>query len=340
MSTTPPPGYLNRKIAQSADEALAQYTADHIKTIVKSTIQKYVASFFNRDGGNRDLFKTISKQGLQYITDQSFDASSDPTLRKTQLARMFEQVRQELPCILIVDSGFEYIHQNWTGLDRVWFSNNEWYGSILITRNLKITLAVGTRDQSSTDFLHGLLSVLFGEFRFVAGGQRITGNYEIGETWVVKIGTPTLGTVTQQALQDDPKDRIWMFNIELDNVLFEDTASFKQPMDTFGPPGNGVMNEPKLGWAPPIIHCPGTIPINQSVHVLFELLQPNIHEIIVQDPNIATFETQTRTLSPRRLGSTELQVVRIRDDADNQYNNQTGSKYVVVASQSIRIVAN
>lgn len=338
MSTTPPSGYLNRKVAQSAEEAISQHTADHIKTIVKATIQKYIESFFNQDGGNRELFKTLSKMGLQYITDKSFDASSDTTLRKTQLARMFEQVRQELPCILIMDSGFEYIHQNWIGLDRVWQNGRDWYGSVLISRNMKITIAVGTRDQSSTDFLHGLLSVLFGEYRFISQGQRITGNVEIGETWVVKIGTPTLGTVSQQPVNEDPKDRVWMFNIDLEQVLFEDTVSFKQQLPKYSP-GTGSLNNPDLGATPPIIHMPDSIPINQQARVLFEYFQPGIHRIIIVDPNIATIETKSRTISPRRLGTTQLQIVRQRTDNEGNEANQTGSKDMVVASKTFTITS-
>lgn len=336
MSQTPPPGYLNRKVAQSADEAISQHTADHIKTVVKATIQKYIESFFNQNGGNRELFKTLSKMGLQYITDKSFDAASDPTLRKTQLARMFEQVRQELPCILIMDSGFEYVHQNWIGLDRVWQNGKDWYASVLITRNLKITIAVGTRDQSSTDFLHGLLSVLFGEYKFIGQGQRITGNYEIGETWAVKIGNPTLGSVTQQAVNEDPKDRVWMFNIDLEQVLFEDTVSFKQRLPTYVP-GTGSVNNPDLAATPPIIHMPETIPINEPTRVLFEYFQPGIHRIIITDPNIATINTTSRTISPRRLGTTQLQVVRQRTDNEGNEANQTGSKDMVVASVTFRV---
>lgn len=339
MSQTPPSGYLKRKVAQSADEAISQYTADHIKTIVKATVQKYIESFFNTNGGNRQLFETLSKQGLQYVTDKSIDAANDPTLRKTQLARMFEQIRQELPCMLIMDSGFEYVHQNWIGLDRVWFNKGEWHGNVQITRNLKITLAVGTRDQSSCDFLHGLLSILFGEFRFVSGGQRLTGNYEIGETWVVKIGTPQMGTVTQQPLGEDPKDRIWMFNMDLENVMFEDSVSFKQPLDKFAPPDTGVMNEAELGWVAPIIYLDEEIPMNERAQVLFDLFQPDIHQIIIKDPGIATFEPRSRTISPRRLGTTELQVVRVRRDADDKFDNQTGSKHVVVASKTFKVTA-
>lgn len=335
MSTSPPSGYLKRKVAQSAEEAVAQYTADHIKTIVKATIQKYIESFFNRDGGNRELFETLTKMGLQYVTDKSFDAASDPTLRKTQLARMFEQIRQELPCMLIMDTGFEYIHQNWTGLDRVWTKDGDWYASVHITRNVKIQIAVGTRDQSSADFLHGILSILFGEFRFISAGQRITGNYEIGETWVVKIGSPVLGTVTQNPLGEDPKDRIWMFNLELNDVLFEDSVSFKQPLDKFGGYRDGVINEPDLGWTPPVIYLQDEIPMDERVQVLFDLFQPDVHRVIIKDPNIATYEPQSRTISPRRLGTTELQVVRVRRDTDPE----NGSKDIVVASKSFKIRA-
>lgn len=338
MTQTTPPGYLKRKVAQSAEEAISLYTADHIKTTVKATIQKYIESFFNQNGGNRELFKTITKQGLQYITDKSFDAASDTTLRKTQLARMFEQIRQELPCILILDTDFEYIHQNWIGFDKVWFNQGEWFGSLLITRNLKIQIAVGTRDQSTADMLHGLLSIIFGEFRFISGGQRITGNEALGETWVIKLGTPSLGTVTNQPLGEDPKDKIWLFNIEIDSVLFEDQISFKQQMNKLGPLGQGVLNEPELGWAAPIIYLEDTIPINEQAHLTVDLFQPDFQKIIIKDPNIATIDVRSRTISPRRLGTTELQILRLRNEADNEFNNQTGSNYIVVASKSFKVV--
>src|SRR5271163_2046813 len=83
MSQTPPAGYLNRKIAESVQDAIAHYSVDHIKTIVKSAIQRYIQSFMDTDGGNRELFQTITRMGLQYITDKSFDPASDPSLRKT-----------------------------------------------------------------------------------------------------------------------------------------------------------------------------------------------------------------------------------------------------------------
>ena len=42
-------------------------------------------------------------------------------------------------------------------------------------RQCDVMVVAGTRDQSSTDFLHGLLSVLFGEMRFLGGGTLMTG---------------------------------------------------------------------------------------------------------------------------------------------------------------------
>jgi len=341
---TTPSGYLKRKVAQSVDEAIAQYTADNIKTIVKASIQKYIESFFNTDGGNREIFKTLTKKGLQFVTDQSFDASSDSTIRKTQLARFFEQVRNELPCMLILDGGFDYVHQNWNGLNRTWKSNNEWYASVLVSRNLKITIACGARDQSTADFMQGLLSIVFGEYRFISAGQRITGNREIGETWTVKLGYPTLGTVTHQPLGEDPKDKIWMFNIDIEQVSFEDSVSFKQPLPKFGPPGQGVPNEPNLGGVAPIIYLQDTIKMDEQAQVLFDLFQPDFHRIIIKDPNIATIEVKSRTISPRRIGTTELQVVRTRRkpeqpvDGNGLVQDQTGALDEVVASKTFRVI--
>jgi hypothetical protein len=340
--TPPPSGYMNRKIAESVQEAIASQSIDHIKTISKSAIQRYIESFMNQQGGNRQIFEAITKLGLQYITDKSFDPASDPTLRKTQLARLFEQVRRELPCILIVDSEFEYIQSNFTGLDRVRIQNNFWYGTVQIVRRLKISVVVGTRDQTSTDFLHGLLSVLFGELLFISGGTRITGNSNAGETWVIGMGNPELGNVTQQRVGEDPKDTIWSFVIDLPHVLFEDFVTIKQPIDKLGQPGGqGVVNDGNLvGDTPPIIFAPDTLAINQSAQILISYFQPILHTVVIDNPNIATYEPKSKTLSPRRLGTFNIQVVRIKPKQGELFNQQTGTFTEVVAQKQVKITAS
>jgi hypothetical protein len=338
MSNTPPNGYLNRKIAQSTQEALAQYTADHIKTIVKSTIQKYIASFMDTTGGNRDLFKTITKMGLQFVTDKSFDAASDTTVRKTQLARLFEQIRQELPCILIMDSSFEYVPANFTGLDRTWIKSPNWYGAIQIVRQMSVMVVAGTRDQSSTDMLHSLLSVLFGEMRFLAQGTLLTGNRNIGETWSMTMGIPRLGKVTQSRVPEDPKDTIWFFDIEIGDILFEDRVVVSVPL-VEASVGSGVMNSSiYLADTVPTINFPDTIAINQPEQLRINYFQPITQKIIISDPNIAVYEPQSMMVSARKLGSFQIQVLRLRSPQNPPpAGDNSGSTYEVVASKTIQV---
>jgi hypothetical protein len=333
---------MNRKIAESVQEAVANKSMDHIKTIVKSAIQRYIESFMNREGGNRSIFEVLTKLGLQYITDKSFDQASDPTLRKTQLARLFEQVRRELPAILIVDSEFEYIQSNFTGIERAHTQNNFWYGTVQVVRRLKISVVVGTRDQTSTDFLHGLLSILFGELLFVSGGTRMTGNKNLGESWVINMGYPVPGNITQQRVSEDPKDTIWSFVIDLPNVLYEDYVTIKQPLDQLEqPPGQGVVNGSTN--TVPIIYAPNTIPVNESVKILFQYFQPLQHSVIVDNPNIATYDPVNQIFSPRRLGTCNIQVVigplASRVVQNQPYNQQQGTFTEVVAQKQIKVTA-
>lgn len=343
MGNSPPPpnGYLNRKVAQSVQEAVATQTPDHIKTIVKSAIQRYIESFMSQQGGNRSLYESFTKLGLQYITDQSFEQNSDPTLRKTQLARLFEQVRQQLPAILIVDSSFEYVPANFTGLDGVRIQNGYWYGTVQVVRNLVISVVGATRDQSSTDFLHGMLSILFGEMRWLAGGTRITGNSEQGESWVLTMGIPRLGNVNQARVTDDPKDTIWSFAIEIPDILFEDHVVVKQEINRVEP-GSAIMNPSEtVGLINPTIFAPDTIAINDSFKVLFDYLQPDFHKIVISDPNIATIDPNTRIISPRKLGSFEIQVLRYKVDAQPElFNQQNGNTMDIVARKKIKVTPN
>lgn len=338
MSQTPPAGYLNRKIAESVQDAVAHYSVDNIKTIVKSAIQRYIQSFMDTTGGNRELFQSITRMGLQYITDKSFDPASDPSLRKTQLARLFEQIRQELPCILIMDSAFDFVNSNWNGLDRIWTLNNEWYGRIHVARNLRILIVAGTRDQSSTDFLHGLISILFGELKFLAGGTLMRGNQKNGESWVMTMGNPILGKVSQNKVNGDPKDSVWFFDIEVPDILFEDYVIIKQPFgNTY--PGTDVMNPPGLlGNTPPIIYFPDTIPINQPTQLLIDLFQPDFQTVYMSDPNVAVYEPISQYVTARGLGTFNIQIMRPRRDVDlNPINQQDGHTLEVVATKAVRV---
>lgn len=339
MSQSPPKGYLNRKVSESIQDAVSNYTVDHIKTIVKAAIQRYIESFMDAQGGNRKLFEAITKMGLQYVTDRSFDPASDPSLRKTQIARLFEQVRQELPCILIMDSSFEYNMMNFTGIDKAWIHGTEWYGRIHISRTLKIMVVAGTRDQSSADFLHGLLSVLFGELRFLADGNALRGNRNNGETWCMTMGNPQLGKVNQNKVSSDPKDTIWFFDIEIPDILFEDHLTIKQPI--YIPElGEGVMNPPgALGDVAPIIHFPNSIPINEPTQLMIDLFQPDVQEVFISNPNIAVYDPHTRIITARRIGKFKIQVMRYRKLDRDPVGEQTGRTFDVVAEKEVKVSA-
>lgn len=339
----PPAGYLNRKVAQSVEEAVQSQSVDHIKTIVKAAVQRYIESYMNSKGGNRELFETFSQLGLQYITDHSFDPHSDPTMRKVQLARLFEQLRQEMPAILIMDSAFNYVPMNFTGLDAVWIKNGQWFGRVQIVRDLVISVVAATRDQSTTDFLHGLLSVLFGEMKFLGGGTRMTGNANDGETWVMTMGNPKLGTVEKTAVSEDPKDKIYSFSIEIPDILYEDSVVVQQPIDRLGG-GSGQVN-PAIapGLTPPTIICSATVAINSSARVMFQNFQPLKQRVILSDPNVATYDPISSTLYPRQRGTVEIQVIQklVVDGPSppEPFNQQDGNPPQVVASKTVTITS-
>lgn len=341
MSQTPPQGYLNRKIAESVQDAVAQYSADHIKTIVKAAMQRYIQSFMDTQGGNRTLFEALTKAGLQYVTDKSFDPASDESLRKTQLARLFEQIRQELPCILIMDSAFDYVNMNLNGMDKVWIKDGYWHGRLHIARNMKVMVVGGARDQSSADFLHGMLSVLFGEVRWVAGGTSITGNKTNGENWCMTMGTPVLGKVSQNKVSGDPKDTIWFFDIEVPDILFEAHVVIRQEIPRVLP-GTDVMNPENgyLGLTPPKIIFPNSIPINEPTQLLIDLFQPQFQQIFISDPNVAVFDPTTRMITARRLGKFRIQILKARRDTDKDLFNQQGGRTLdVVAEKEVTVQA-
>jgi hypothetical protein len=332
---------LTRKVSESVQEAIAHYSIDNIKTIVKAAIQRYIESFLSQQGGNRTLLETFSKIGLTFVIDQHVEAESDPTLRKLLLARLFEQIRTQLPCILISESNFEYVPMNWTGIEAAWVQQGSWHGAVQIARKMQLSIITATRDETSTGQLHSILSAMFGEFRWLASGTQMEGNRAAGETWTLTIAAPpTIGAVQQSPLSDDPIDKVWIASIELPDLWFEDRVLIKRPMGRFGPPGTGVMNpDPQLGDTAPIIYAPATVAINDTAQILFDYLQPDIHRVILSDPNVATFEPQSQTFRPRRLGTVEVQVLRAKKVLGQQpYGSQDGATQDVVSRKEIKVV--
>lgn len=341
QKTPPKSGFTIKAIPKSVKEAASLQSHDRLKMITKSAVEQYIRSFLDSGGRHRDTIESIAKGSLQYITDKSIQ--NDPTKRPTQLARIFSEVREKTPAILIVDAGMESIPSGLnSGLTASTLINGKWQGWYNKQFKIDLTIVVLTNDQDSTDQLMEIVELLFNNLRQISDGSEIRAR-EPGHNWAVRLPlTFTVSSTAGANITEDNKDQLWFAEFSLP-VESEDTFSIEMPFDTSLTSSDydqdfrsGMsVDQANLSQAiPPIITAPDTIQINTSAAISFSRLRPH-HKIIIDQPMIATIDVPGRVVTPRRLGTFNLQVVDLDIRQDDQ--GPRAMAPVVVATKSITV---
>ncbi len=342
MSETPPKeGYIFRAAPKSVQEAVSRASHDRIKSITKQAIQHYIEQFMNTDGVRRSITEAVGSLSKLFITDTD-TLTTDPTLRPTQLARYYNDIRERLPAILIVDSGMEWVDPGLNVLDHATQIGPKgdqgqptlWQGQFPLTYNIPISIIAAAGDQESADALGSFLTLVFGPLRNISGGTRITGREDKGDTWEVRLPlTFTPSPTTNSAINDDPKDAVWAMTIDI-LVQFEDRIILEQEMVQVAFPATPVVGTPDLSSTiAPIIDFPDTININETVQIRVNQIQDR-QKIVLSDGNIATFDPVSLFLTARRLGCFEIQVV------DRRKVQPSGAALApeVVAAKAVQVI--
>lgn len=306
-----PKGYIYPSKAKSVLEAVSSAANDQAKNISKMAVKNYIASFFDTTGNKRGLLSGFSTASLNYITDKSFEESGkDITKKYVQLAVFFEELRERLPFILVVDNGIKIDKGGLgVGFDSVRLIQSKTMITIPLIRTLNLNIIVGTKDQSSVDMLSTAISVLFNEMRFLGGGNRISGNYQQGDTWEVRLPHEPIeqSSDNHDLIGDDPTDSIWWTETNVP-VTFEDKIQIESDSLQW-------MNDPPVYDQSPSnsvqveIGFPTSIKINQQYHLSVTGHDGSIL-INIDNPMIANYDPQTMMITPRRLGNFIIRVMR------------------------------
>ena len=319
---------VQRPLTRSPVHGAKQFSNDRIKTITKLKIQEYIDSFFNKIGENHDLLGVVSPRSITYNTSRSFDPATDPTQRKMQIARYYNEIKSVLPSILILDGGIIPMPQSIGQISDSKMVEHTWYGYYPIVRKIPITILIAARDQETCDDLGSLATLMFNELRNLAGGHYITGKQEEGETWVITLpneGVP-IGPNSEIDIPNDPVDKFFVAEMSFE-AMFEDVISVKQEIANFTD-GGSIINKPDVpSTVPPVIIIPDTIPLNQSVVVTVRNINDRMR-IIISDPYTATMTYDMR-LTPRKRGKFKIIVL---DPSIVDKNKQ------VLASKEVTVV--
>jgi hypothetical protein len=334
--TTTLPGFIASAPPRSVTEAVARISHDRLKSIAKNAVERYLRQFLDTTGEQHAVIAAVAKGALTFITDKSVEATQDVTRRTTQLVRLFNEVREKVPSIVIIDAGMESIPSGlMSGLTHVMLQDGKWQGWFNKQFRIPLTLAVLTQDQDSTDQLMEVIELTLNNLRQIGGGSALR-SLQPDEHWEVRLPlTFGISSTAGQNVTDDPKDQLWIATIDV-TVDAEDTFGIELPMSVDLTRGfdrdvsqGGVVNQPDLsGQLPPLIEAADIMQIGQQYSVVFRRLR-RMHKIVIDQPMIATIDVANRLITPRRLGTFSLQVL----DLSARQNDQPRAMAPVVAAQ-------
>lgn len=300
---------VERPVAKTRDQAKRLFSNDKIKNFTKLKLQEYIESFFTKTNENFDLLSAVSPRFIHYNTNRSFDPKTDPTQRRLQIARYFEELYNIIPAILIIDGGIIPIPNTLGLLGAARVQDHIWRGYYPIVRSVPITVIAAARDVDEADEMSGLLSLMFNEMRNLAGGNYIAGNAEQGENWVISLPNAPVevGALSSAEVQGDPVQKIWYTESSLD-ITFEDSLAVKQKMPGYDLAG-AVVGDYDLPRTilKPIIHISDQIPINSQPTLFIENFQ-NTYRVVLSNAKVATLSYDMK-LTPRMLGKVTIRVL-------------------------------
>lgn len=304
-----PKGYIYPAKAQSIVEAVSSASNDQAKNISKMAVKNYIGSFFNTTGSKRELLQGFSTASLNYITDKSYEEGDrDLTKKYMQLAVFFEELKERVPFILVIDSGIKIVKSGiGIGFDSARLIQSQTRITIPVIRVINLNIIVGTRDQASTDMLSTAVSILFNEMRFLGCGSCLSGNYQQGDSWEVRLPHEPIdqSASNHDLIGDDPTDSIWWTETTVP-VWFEDSIQLESDHLHW------TIDDPVYDESPEShieVVFPNTIKINQSYALVVNGHDGSIL-VNIDNPRIANYDPQTCMITPRRLGTFVIRVTK------------------------------
>jgi hypothetical protein len=305
---------IQRAQPQSRKEAFSRFSAARGTEITKEAIRLYLDSFFNTEGLNRTISEVVSPGTLQYITDKSFDPTSDLTQRRLLLAKMFQGVEAGMPAILIIDAGFNPKPelQGLGGIQSTRLTiNGDWEACYPVVAGIPITISVGAKDDGVVNHLGDFINLALGALKQLATGSVIKSHVE-GESWEVRLPLTYSGSgAAAQTITEDPVDSIYARTFDLEPE-FEDLIWLARDNQvTLGEesPRNIYVNEDNMNAELlPIISCPSEIQVNARTTFTIQRMRMQ-YRVVIDDYRIALVDPSSYVLIPRSLGTFNLQVL-------------------------------
>lgn len=296
------------------------------RTIVKAAILEYIQSWFIEGSSNHVLLKTIVSGNLNYQIKEW--TIQNQIKRNVAILNYFEGIKQQLPSILIIDTGIipKADIQGFQPQSAIWEDNRK---KIVIRRvlNIGVSIVIGTMDSATTNNIVDLLLLFFDSLRQIAGGNSLVSD-EPEEPWEVRL---PLANITTSPLTDSNVDnanvsKIWATTIDLPDTYFE--TCFKVELDgTF--PSIGVSKilpeQVNIVFSDSIVNLGINYPLSYTPYV------PNMKFWVNSREASILYKDNFYWLKPIKLGNIEIKLVNMTELS----NTKT---YKVIDTISLQVV--
>lgn len=334
VSEEKPEDYIFTAVPRSKREVVAKDAEARVTETVKSAVQSYLSLFLSPDGIHRRLLNLTAGFSVQFETRiKGARDSDDPSVYEVQLQRYWGELRQRLPCIILVDTGFEYENPGLGGITDSWPINiNTSSVQLSMLANVPLDLRIAALDETTCADIRDLLVYIFGPLSHINKGHVIRSKRK-EDKWEVRLPLDFQASgLDKQNITDDQKDILWTSNISItpsfeglinvgfDNQVHPDMFRIQSGFDSSIPVGFRLDTGQAvpLSTAPSIssIRVPETVRLSQ--HAVIEADWIPARSIFITDnPRIALVDQKTCAIVPKRLGTFSVKLVQETPGSDS-----------------------
>jgi hypothetical protein len=298
------------------------------------------------DGIHRGLLSYTAGFSGQFETRISGAKDpDDPSIYQVQLERYWGELRQSLPCILIIDIGFDYENPGLGGLTDSFQVNNKTSAvQMSMLANISFELRIAAMDETTCGDLRDIVTYILGPLTHINKGHVIR-SFRPEDKWEVRLPLSFEPSgLENQPVFDDPKDILWTTSITMDvvfegliNVGFDNQTNpeihvVQTQFDGLNPIGfrldTGQAIATTSGPSIDSISVPSEVRLNQHALISAEFIPANAH-FVSDDPRVALIDMRTCAIVPKRLGTFNLSLV-------NYPKGETGPE--IVRTWEVKVV--
>lgn len=327
MAEEKPDDYIFNAVPRSKRESVARDAETRVTETTKNAIVSYLSLFLAPDGIHRRLLNLTARFSVQFETRiQGARDKDDPSVYEIQLARYWGELRQKLPCIIIVDSGFEFENPGLGGItDSFPINLNTSSVQLTMLAKVPIEIQVAAMDETTCADIRDLLVYILGPLSHINKGHVIRSKRP-EDRWEVRLPLDfTPSGLERRNINEDTVDSLWTTSISIvpsfegliqvgfDNQVHPDMIKLQSSFDGLSPMGfrqsDGCLIP--VSSAPSIsgISVPSTVKLSQHGLIQADWI-PARSCFISDNPRVAIIDQEACSIIPRRIGTFNLKLVQ------------------------------